>query len=1171
MNIEIPKTIKEAIESDNLVIFAGAGLSKRFKLPTWRALVENIIEFSEGGKYNGFIPLMENKTMDPIGVLEFLNADHTSIRKYIKQNFNIKEGDFSLHKKLIELSGKIVTTNYDNAFEKADETIVPTIHSSNFNVSEINKGNEKFIFKIHGSFSEPDSCVLFKQDYERLYLSENAAINKFKTLFTDKLILFIGFSFEDPFVNSLFTSLDEIFGNNNKHYILSTDPQLFKGYQYLLPIKMDSYSDIDNIIDDLLAVKKFDKRGKEHLLSSVPTQNRSSKIAILYPNPLDFSIDEEYKHILKCFGDLDVDIFTGFLNLRTLQTIDDFDYLIILTKCFKGKLYIEDDNLKSQLVSFEDLYSSILNDKIIKVIITNEDFEISKNTSIIKIRTFKHSLVSRFFYKTLRNHDLSYIEEDITIYLNTILPPKINKGNPTNNSLYGTKLNLEFGRKSLHGIVGRIEEQASITKSLIAITNSNKLLNVKGSGGIGKTTLIKKCAYELYNRGYFKLGVSFISCENVKNFVDFEDLLINGFNLLNIVNFKDYLTSNLNKQDILIILDNFETVTNLGNKDDFKKVLSLLEFATDYANIVLTSRETLGLEFEEIYALSPLVTDDAVKLFLRDYGPITDVDELKILRMDILENLLNTNPLAIRLVTRSRTRFKFISELKEQLERHFFESTSENFTQIFKNDADINIERTKSIYQSINYSYLTLNPLERLAFEVLHLFPDGISLTDFKKCFSSSTSSNHITDKELRILRDKSLVEDINGTLQLQPIIRRFAELQFNKRDISVKQKYFNDAYSYCCFILKLIKYIGKKKSFSMALKLHNSVKNNMMNVLDYIEQIEVSSKTKVPEKFYLLNYVYSISYYIVNEKQILDYQNKLERLKRYFSEIEDAETLISVLDLGKTYFHTDFDIVYKKFVEIMPPSEIEKRSFEKENPNLNKYYDYISSIHSMEGHTIKYVNSFILNDLNTNTDLQNDFFYLGIPDTSKIREPNFYMFENDFRFNLNDVNELENYIRNLFSDEHLEIMQCTYTLSKIKPLEVKRIQKLVITNPYTAGLQQLMFAFQDADIVSKKQHFISALGLLFHIKYYYLEALYFYCLFLKENNIEEFLDRLQEGLDLSAAYYYQYLNYKFENLKIDEFKGYECNFDFYPIKLKEYIKKHDSEWALTYSQEPTF
>ncbi|MEJ5092910.1 hypothetical protein, partial [Sphingobacterium faecium] len=207
-----------------------------------------------------------------------------------------------------------------------------------------------------------------------------------------------------------------------------------------------------------------------------------------------------------------------------------------------------------------------------------------------------------------------------------------------------------------------------------------------------------------------------------------------------------------------------------------------------------------------------------------------------------------------------------------------------------------NIERSKSIYQSVNYSYITLTDREKIAFELLSLFPDGISLSNFKACFENASSSNNISDKELRILRDKSLVEDYNGTLQLQPIIRRFANLQFSKRPKKTKEKYCLDAYLFNCFFLDIIILIKKKKSLSEALIIYNHSKNNLLNVFNYIPNIDINEKGPISDKKYLLNYIYSLQSFILTKKQISEFHEFLNLINDFFSDLDYASEFIETL-----------------------------------------------------------------------------------------------------------------------------------------------------------------------------------------------------------------------------------------------------------------------------------
>ncbi|QNF34007.1 SIR2 family protein [Adhaeribacter swui] len=1174
-NITIEANITSAIKNDKLIIFVGSGLSKIFNLPDWNNLVIDVIKEINDEKLKLFIPILEQKLLDPIEVLEKLKNEKDIIHKYLKENFVLKsENDFSLHKKILALTSKIITTNYDNAFEKTDNTISTVLYNSPFNINEI-KNEKKFIFKLHGcAKSDASKCILFHSDYLNLYSSENAAILKLKDLFINNTILFIGFGFNDPYVNLVFNNLNKIFEGYNKHYLLTTTPKNFDSLPYIKPIHISDYKEINSFIEKMLVIKN--ERFKNiHQLEGLTTKypvNRTPKIAFLYPEPVDLPLNQNFSKSATYFDNLEVEIYKGYLNLKSLQLLDDFELVFIITSSYKNKIYIEGEDLKSELITIEELDRNIPNEKTIRVIVTDEDININQDFSIIHLLGYKASNINKLIFKALRNNDLCFKEKEINIYNIDSLPFKIEKGRPKFLSLYDIKRPLEFLPKASISIIGRVEEQSIIANRILKIIESNKLLNIKGSGGLGKTTLIKKIGYELYNRGYFDFGVSFISCENINSYADFEEELTKGFKLKNIINFREYLFENSKKINLLIILDNFETVSNLSNKEDYRKVISLLEFATDYANIVITSRESLLVDFEDIFTLGTLITDDALNLFKNNYQGNVKESEEKILRSDILENLLNNNPLAIKLVTKTNSQHKNISELRDQLKEHFFEATSEEFESIFKKNVDLNIERTRSIFQSINYSYHKLTTKQKLAFELLHLFPDGISLTNFKKWFNKQkSSSNNISDLELKQLQDKSLVENYDGTLQLQPIIRRFAEFHFIKRTKDIKAKYYIDAYDFNTFQLEYIDFVDFRKSTSFALFLNDSIKNNLLLVLDYLPHIEISEKSIVSNKIHLLNFIDGIMSYIVNESQINAFRRKLNDIKNLFTDIPNADIYLNVISTWFTYYFKDFNSSYEELRNIFPPEEIEKRIFENEDHCQREYRNIISYIHSMEGYTINYIQSFVTNRA-VEFLLDTHFYYLGVFTPSIRAKKGFYNFEIEFILKTLNLSELENYINLLFPEQHLERMQCTYILSKVKFLEKEDIKKLVITNPYTKGLKELMYAFISEDHIIKIQHFEKALKNLYHIKYYYLEALYFFCEYLTKINDPLFEYHYRIGLELSAKYYYQHLEFKFKNILDPDKFTYICNFEYYPIEgLEQFFNDHKKLWESEFKKKVEF
>src|SRR5258707_514482 len=127
MSFQIPTEIREAIKKDRLIIFAGSGLSRRFNRHSWMQLVKDILNEINDLKLKAFIPLIDNGLMTPIEVLDKLKNEHNKIHKYIENNFKIDNSSIlQTHKKIIALSSKIITTNYDTAFEEADNTVYTT-------------------------------------------------------------------------------------------------------------------------------------------------------------------------------------------------------------------------------------------------------------------------------------------------------------------------------------------------------------------------------------------------------------------------------------------------------------------------------------------------------------------------------------------------------------------------------------------------------------------------------------------------------------------------------------------------------------------------------------------------------------------------------------------------------------------------------------------------------------------------------------------------------------------------------------------------------------------------------------------------------------------------------------------------------------------------------------
>ncbi len=112
------------------------------------------------------------------------------------------------------------------------------------------------------------------------------------------------------------------------------------------------------------------------------------------------------------------------------------------------------------------------------------------------------------------------------------------------------------------------------------------------------------------------------------------------------------------------------------------------------------------------------------------------------------------------------------------------------------------------------------------------------------------------------------------------------------------------------------------------------------------------------------------------------------------------------------------------------------------------------------------------------------------------------------------------------------------------------------------------MFAFNAIRNEEKINYFEKALSNLSHIKYYYLEALYYYCLYLKETNYIYYRIKIKEGSELSKKFYYQYLDFLFENIENKTYLTYNFSYSYYQLdSLENFVKKHNENWEREFKE----
>lgn len=251
-DFSIPHNLKQAILEGKVLIFIGAGLSKAAGLPLWKDIVLETLKNPAVEKGNDYIFCIERGILTPLEVLDKIEKQ---ARKEIYSTFEVNTSrlvDLQLYKTIRDISGKLVTTNYDRLIEHncGLPVISPT---SAFSLKKIDENGE-FVLKIHGDCNEIDNAVIFTSDYQRLYGAPNGLAKfQLEKLVSSHTCLFLGFSMADNYVSSLFDRVNDMYnGLGRDHYAVSTEEL---NHAAVKTIKIESYDRLPTFLKFLSEIK----------------------------------------------------------------------------------------------------------------------------------------------------------------------------------------------------------------------------------------------------------------------------------------------------------------------------------------------------------------------------------------------------------------------------------------------------------------------------------------------------------------------------------------------------------------------------------------------------------------------------------------------------------------------------------------------------------------------------------------------------------------------------------------------------------------------------------------------------------------------------------------------------------------------------------------------------
>jgi hypothetical protein len=244
----IPDELLFARDNGDVLFFCGAGVSQqKAKLPSFQGLVDRLCGHFYVGedhpvkKISEYAPGFEKK----IGITGLVSADRlfgllekdygvAEIQRAVSLALKPQNDQVGPHETMLALATdskqkvKLVTTNFDRLFERCDPELPIYCYPNLPNPSVVDSMHG--ITYLHGfvdekyETAESNVFVVSSADFGRAYLSEGWATNFIKSVLENYIVVFVGYSADDPPVNYLLEALSRDPLKKYKMYAFAEGP-----------------------------------------------------------------------------------------------------------------------------------------------------------------------------------------------------------------------------------------------------------------------------------------------------------------------------------------------------------------------------------------------------------------------------------------------------------------------------------------------------------------------------------------------------------------------------------------------------------------------------------------------------------------------------------------------------------------------------------------------------------------------------------------------------------------------------------------------------------------------------------------------------------------------------------------------------------------------------------
>ena len=209
-----------SLNSQAISVFVGAGLSKSCGMPDWGKLVEPFKK-SLG---------LKNENIPYTRIMQYSLNDKSEYSMFISQLKSLGEScsPQAVHRLIARLNlPRIWTTNYDGILENAykDECMLFQVVAKDDDIYNLDY-NRNQIIKMHGSLTteKMTDIVLLESEYENFIYYRKGVYQLLQNDVKTKSIIYLGFSFDDPNIRRIVSSVWNQKGCGYTSFLFSVPP-----------------------------------------------------------------------------------------------------------------------------------------------------------------------------------------------------------------------------------------------------------------------------------------------------------------------------------------------------------------------------------------------------------------------------------------------------------------------------------------------------------------------------------------------------------------------------------------------------------------------------------------------------------------------------------------------------------------------------------------------------------------------------------------------------------------------------------------------------------------------------------------------------------------------------------------------------------------------------------